>query len=579
MRESRTGGRIAFSRRDFLRLSFGAGSVMLVAACAQQAPTAAPKTDAKPAAQPTTAADKPAAQAAPTTAPKPAAAPAAGPAATRPFVFAVRTEGVTLDPHVNDLSYSQYIQRPIYESLVEYKVGPDGKVTLGPLLAERWEASPDARTYTFFLRKDVKFADGTPFNAEAVKWNVDRLTTLKLPPSGRIPPLDAVQVVDPNTVQFVLKNPFAPFLASMVMPLMISPAAAKQNEQAGDAGKAWLDANAVGTGPYKLEQWLRGQQVSFIKNPEYWRGWSGNHLEKIVLKTVKEAATQRQMLELGDADLADGIGFDDLDALSNAPGVVVEPGVSPEILNIGLHTQRPPFDNVKIRQAVAYAFDYDGFMRGVLNGRGKQPLGPIPHGAWALDETLTPYTRDLARAKQLMAEAGHPNGGFKVRIQTIAAYGWYQPREAQILQQNLRELGIEATIDDKADADTFLGGLQEKDKGPEIFFWRAAQSIDDPDYELRRLYHSQYVGKAGVNGMWYENRQFDELLDKALTLPERSQRKPLYDQVQRLLHDESPAVWPAQLDFFVTRRETLQGYVWNPFSNSIPAYYDLWLSR
>ena len=79
--------------------------------------------------------------------------------------------------------------------------------------------------------------------------------------------------------------------------------------------------------------------------------------------------------------------------------------------------------------------------------------------------------------------------------------------------------------------------------------------------------------------MWYENRQFDELLDKALTLPERSQRKPLYDQVQRLLHDESPAIWPAQLDFFVTRRETLQGYVWNPFSNSIPAYYDLWLSR
>jgi peptide/nickel transport system substrate-binding protein len=541
-------------RRSFLRIGLGAGSVMLLAACAAPAP---------PAVQPpTTAVEKPAAS-----------------AATRPFVFAVRTEAVTLDPHVNDLSYSQYAQRPIYESLVAYKVGADGKVELSPLLAEKWEVSPDGRAYTFSLRKGVQFTEGTPFDAEAVKWNIDRLTTLKLPPSGRMPPLEAVEVVDPSTIRFVLKNPFAPFLASMVMPLMISPVAAKQHEQNGDWGKAWLDGNAVGTGPYKLDQWLRGQQISFAKNPDYWRGWSENHLAKLVLKTVKEAPTQRQMLELGDADLADGIGFDDLDALSNAPGVEVEPGISPEILNIGFHTQRPPFDNARIRQAVAHAFDYEAFLMGVLNGRGKTPAGPIPYGSWALDETLTPYARDLGKAKQLMAEAGYPNGGFKVRIQTIAAYGWYQPREAQLLQQNLKELGIEATIDDKADAATFLAALQEKEKGPDIFFWRAAQSIDDPDYELRRLYHSKFVGRAGVNGMWYENPKFDELLDRALALPERRDRKPLYDEIQTLLREDQPAIWPAQLDFFVTRRQTVQGFVWNPFSNGIPSYYDLWLSK
>lgn len=565
----RTSDRSLLDRRRFLRLGLAAGSAMLLAACARSAPPptqsgAAPATAGPAAAKPPTA---------PTSAPV-----GGGTAATRPFVFAVRTEAVTLDPHVNDLSYSRYAQVPVYESLVEYKVGSDGKVSLSPLLAEKWEISPDARTYTFFLRKNVKFTDGTPFDAQAVKWNIDRLTTLKLPPSGRIPPLEAIEVVDPSTVRFVLKNPFAPFLASMVMPLMISPSAAKQNEQNGDWGKAWLDGNMVGTGPYKLEQWLRGQQVSFTKNPDYWRGWSGNHLEKIVLKVVKEAATQRQMLELGDADLADGIGFDDLDALSTTPGVKVEPGLSPEILNIGFHTQRPPFDNVKVRQAVALAFDYEAFVKGVLNGRGKVPNGPIPQGTWAADGAAKPYARDIEKAKQLIAEAGLPSGT-KVRIQTISAYGWYQPREAQILQQNLKELGIEATIDDKADAATFLAALQDKEKGPDIFFWRAAQSIDDPDYELRRLYHSSYVGKAGVNGMWYQSKQFDELLDKALATPEREQRKPLYDQISKLLREDQPAFWPAQLDFYVTRRETLQGFVWNPFSNSVPPYYDLWLSK
>lgn len=555
---------VARGRRHFFRLGISSG-VLLLAAVACAAPAPAPS-----AGSPAAAAPSPAASSQPATT-------ASGNAATRPFVYAVRTEAVTMDPHVNDLGYSQYAQRAVYEALVEYKVSADGKVDLAPLLAQKWDVSADARTYTFTLQPNVKFQDGTPFDAEAVKWNIDRLVTLKLPPSGRIPPLDSVDVVDPTTIRFVLKNPFAPFLAAMAMPLMVSPTAARSHDQGGDGGKAWLDGNAVGTGPYKLDQWLRGQQVTFSRNPDYWRGWTGNHLDKIVLRTVKEAATQRQMLETGDADLADGIGFDDLEPLSSTPGVVVQQGTSPEILNIGLQTQKPPFNNPKMRQAVAYAFDYDSFVKGVLNSRAQAPNGPIPQGTWAADNAA-PYVRDLAKAKQLVSEANLAPGT-KVRIQTISAYGWYQPGEAQILQQNLKELGIDATIDDKADAATFLAALQDKDKGPEIFFWRAVQSIDDPDYELRRLYDSAYVGAAGVNGMWYQNKQFDDLLDHALATPDRAQRKPLYDQMSKLLRDEQPAIWPAQLNFYVTRREAVQNFVWHPFSNSVPPYYYLWLSK
>ena len=514
----------------------------------------------------------------PTEAPAEAVEAEAPKPVSRPFVFAVRQEPVTMDPHVNDFSYSQYAQRAVYEALVEYTVSPDGKVGLGPRLAESWEVSDDARVYTFKLRQGVKFSDGTPFNAEAVKWNLDRLTGLKLAPSARIPPLESVEVLDEYTVRITLKAPFAPFLASMTLPLMISPTAAKEHEEEGDLGQKWLTDHAVGTGPYLLDSWVRGQELTFVRNPDYWRGWEGNHLEKIVLRVVKEPTTQRLMLETGDADLADNISFDDLDALSQAPGVVVEPGISPEMLNICLKNDGPLADK-RVRQAFAYAFDYDAFIQGVLNGRARQPLGPIPFGSWALKEDLQPYKRDLEKAKALMAEAGYPDGGFKVTIQIISAYGWYQPREAQILQQNLAELGVEAVIDDKADAATFLAAIRDREKGPEIYFWRSVAAIDDPDYELRRMYHSDFVGNKGVNGAWYQNPEADALLDKALTIPSREERKRLYDQYQEILREDVPCIWAAQMDYYITRRAALQGYVWNPFSLGVPDYYRLWLSE
>jgi peptide/nickel transport system substrate-binding protein len=500
-------------------------------------------------------------------------------AVSKPFVFAVRQGPVTMDPHVDDLSYSQYAQNPVYEPLIDYMPTEGGdEVDLGPRLAEAWEVSDDATTYTFTLREGIEFTDGTPFNADAVKWNLQRLTELSLPPSARIPPLKSVEVLDEYTVQITLEAPYAPFLATMTLPKMISPTAAMEHEEEGDYGRAWLDENAVGTGPYMLETWVRGQELTFVKNPDYWRGWEGNHVDKIVLTLAKEPTTQRLLLETGDAHLADNITFDDLDALSQVPGVVVEPGTSPEMLNICIKDAGITEDKL-VRQAFSQVFDYEAFIEGVLNGRARQPLGPIPFGVWALDRDLEPYTRDVERAKELMTEAGYPDGGFDVTIQTIAAYGWYQPREAQILQQNLAEIGVEATIDDKADAATFLASIRDKERAPEIYFWRSVAAVDDPDYELRRLYHSEFVGNRGVNGMWFQDERVDELLDEALRLPTREERKPLYDELQAVLKDEAICIWAAQMNYYITRRDSLNGYVWNPFGLGVPDYYSIWISQ
>jgi peptide/nickel transport system substrate-binding protein len=467
----------------------------------------------------------------------------------------------------------------MYEPLVVNKVGADGKVTIAPLLAERWEVSPDASIYTFFLKKGVKFSDGTDFNADSVKWTIDRMVTLKTSASGRLPALNSVAVVEPYTVRFTLTKPSAPFLSSMTAPLMMSMETGKKNEKDGDWAKAFFDANPIGTGPYKMEQWVRGQQISMIRNPDYWRGWEGNHLDKIVIRVVKEPTTHRQLIETGDADYADGVAFDDLDAISKISGVVVQKETQAEILNIGIHTQRPPFDNLKVRQAIAYAFDYDSYIKGVLNSRARQPLGSVPYGIWALDTTIKPYTRDLQRAKQLMQESGVGTVTHKPRIGTISPFGWYQPRQAQILQQNLKEIGIEATIQDFADAATFTAQIQDKEKGLDFFFYESIAALDDPDFELRRLFHSASAGPGGRNGSWYQNAEFDALLDRAVALVDRAERQPLYNQVQKKMMDDVPAIWPASLDAYVTRRDSVQNWVYDPFSLGVPPYYDLWLSK
>jgi peptide/nickel transport system substrate-binding protein len=559
-----------WSRRQWLTgvgLVAGAG---LLAACAPSLPAAAPT------AAPSTAKAPASATSAPAAAP---AAAKTGAAATRPFVMAAKLEAPTLDPNVSDGSYYRYPQRAVYEPLVVNKVGTDGKVTIAPLLAERWEVSPDAATYTFFLKKGVKFTDGSEFNADSVKWTIDRMVTLKTSASGRLPALSSVTVVDPYTVRFNLTKPSAPFLASMTTPLMMSMETGKKNEKDGDWAKAFFDSTPIGTGPYKMEQWVRGQQISLIRNPEYWRGWDGNHLDKIVIRVVKEAATQRQLIETGDADYADGIAFDDLDAMSKVPGVVVQKETQAEILNIGIHTQRPPFDNLKVRQAIAYAFDYDSYIKGVLNSRARQPLGAVPYGIWALDTSIKPYTRDIERAKRLMQESGVGTVTHKPRIGTISPFGWYQPRQAQILQQNLKEIGIEATIQDFADAATFTAQIQDKEKGLDFFFYESIAALDDPDFELRRLFHSASAGPGGRNGSWYQNKEFDDLLDRAVALADRAERQPLYNQVQKKLMDDVPAIWPASLDAYVTRRDSVQNWLYDPFSLGVPPYYDLWLAK
>ncbi len=500
-------------------------------------------------------------------------------AASRPLSVAVKFEAASLDPHQNDYDYSQKAQHGAYESLLNYVV-KDGKVEVGPGLAAEYQTD-DAKVWTLTLQKDVKFTDGTPFNAEAVVYNFERVLGMKQVPAGRLPAIEKIEAVDEFTVRITLKNAYPVFAENLTKLYMVSPTAAKEHATADDPwGNQWLFDHAVGTGPYLIESWVKGQTVTLVKNPDYWRGWSGNHVDKIVLRFVKDASTRRLLLENGEVDMAEGIGVDDLKALGEVPGVVVEGYEQPSLVHLMMR-QQGPLKDVKVRRALQLAFDYDGFIKGVLDGKATYPQGPLPSPVWAFDSSIPPVKQDMEAAKKSMAEAGYPDGGFSLEVGTISPYGWFQPREAQILQANLKELGITVTIQDYPDAAAYYAAISTPDEGPDIYAWSFNNSFNDPEDNFRRMYHSDYVPeKGGINYIRYSNARFDELLDLGLQKSTREERFPIYQEAQQILVEDAVAIWTAQPHFFVTMRDSLQGYVWNPFSvNNAYEWYDLWLSK
>ena len=499
-------------------------------------------------------------------------------ASSRPLVWGVKTETRGLDPHQFDYDYDQKPQRASLEPLMEYKVMPDRSVKIVGVLAESWKGSADAKVWTFQLRKGIKFHDNTPWNAQAAKWNFERLFALNKVPATRIPQnawpdKGGIEAVDDLTLRITLKNPFAPFIETLVKKYMISPAAAKANEKDNDWGQAWCNENMVGTGPYLLDKWVKGQYVGFKQNPGYWGGWAGNHAQRIIFRYVPEAATHRLLLTKGDVDLSEKIELDDLDDVAKAPGVVVEQHRVPRLIHLYMR-QDGPFKDVRVRKAMAHAFDYDAFIKGVWKGRAAKPLSPLPSPVWSF-AAQPEIKQDLNLAKKLLAEAGYREGSFTVTIYILSSYGWFQAREAQILQANLKQLGIESKIQDIPDAGAFISTIKKPDLGPAFYAWTFANAYDDPEDNFRRSYRSD--GSLNYHG--YKNPRVDELIDKGAITQDQKERLKIYGELQKLIWEDYTALFTAEEQWFITRRDTLRGYDFYPFViNMSPNWYQMWVA-
>lgn len=275
------------------------------------------------------------------------------------------------------------------------------------------------------LRKNVKFHDGTPFNAEAVKYSWVRAMTMGTGASWMLSDVltpDSIKVIDEHTIEFHLTKPFAPFLEIVRRPVaaIVSPKAVQDNG-GYEKGKLnpWMAVNAVGTGPFKLLKREPDKEIIVVANEDYWGGRP--YLDRIIFKNIPDASSLRMLLLAGEIDMV-YLGLSWVDMLEISKDSRVNLYIQkqfPEIRNVMLSMKNPPFaNNKKLRQAMSYAVDYDAIIKNVMHGYAVRLLGPLADGDFGFDGTLMPYKYDPEKAKQLLAEAGYP-GGRGLEFETV----------------------------------------------------------------------------------------------------------------------------------------------------------------
>jgi peptide/nickel transport system substrate-binding protein len=475
-------------------------------------------------------------------------APATARAADAPggtLVIGLDQEPPTLDPHASPSAVTYQIIASVTESLL-FK-GTDGKIS--PWLAESWTAAKDGRSVTFKLRRDVKFHDGTPFNADAVKFNFDRIVDPKFKAGGARAQLAGYagsKVLDEFTVQVIFETPYAPFVtyAAAGTLSMVSPKAVRES---GDQ----VHTRPVGTGAFMVKEYVAKDHTTIVRNPAYarkppWSDRSGPaHLDAIVFKFVPEAGTRVTTLESGETQGIYLVPAQSLPRLEANKSLRVEKMPWPGVPRIWLlNITKPPFDDVKVRRAVNHAVEKEAFLATVYKGTGLKAFAPLT--AVMMDEPSLrqSYPFDPAKAKALLGEAGWQPGGDGIRakggqrleiILNAIEYGGGPDPTAQLIQSSLRDVGIDVRIKAQARPPWYEDNYRCATHGP-VMFLRST----DPD-GLFALMHSSLVG-GNFNWSCVKDAKLDKLLEEGRRESDPAKRRGIYLQIEKLAIDEALTV-------------------------------------
>ena len=452
------------------------------------------------------------------------------------LIIASLSDAVSLDPHGSNDVPSAKVCYNIYESLVYF----DQDSVLQPLLATEWYAVDDT-TWEFVLREGVKFHDGSDFKAEAVKASFDRLLDpdIASPRLFLFSMLEEVIVVDEYTVQFVTQFPFAPLPAHLAHNggAIISPAAIEADYAemaAGNEAGTFLAQNPVGTGFFKLESWDPGAQLKLVRNEDYWG--DNAKLESVTFKVVPESLTRLSELETGFAHIADPVEPSDMSRVQNMANADLSVTSVTVMAYLGYNSDKAPYDDVRVRQAISMAINKDEIIDGAYQGTAIPAEGPIAPGVFGYDPTVKGLPYDVEKAKQLLADAGYEDG--------FSATIWTNDNPVRIMiaeymQSELRELNIDVSIEVLE-----WGAYLEKTAAGEheMFILGWSTPTLDADYAVYALFHSDNVGAPG-NRAFFRNDKADELLDRGRQESDPVKRLAIYRELQEILVEEAPMLY------------------------------------
>lgn len=467
----------------------------------------------------------------------------------------------TLDPAVTIDNNDWTVTYPAYQRLIKYKT-ENGKSTTDVEgdLAESWTVSPDQTTWTFKLKSGNHFDDDTEVDAAAVKWSFDRLMKIGQGPSEAFPKGLTLTVLDPMTIQFRMDKPFAPFLYTLANDgaSIINPIAGKQNPQ--DEGKAWLSEHTAGSGAYKLDRWQKGQQLVLVPNPAF--HGKKPEFKRVNIKIIGESANRRLQLTHGDLDIAESLPVEQLKTMQSEGKVSVLNYPSLRVTYLYLNNAKAPLDQIPLRQAISESVDYQGMIKGILNGQAQQMRGAIPNGLWGYDPSVKQYAQDLAAAKNSLE---------KVRNKPATLSFLYSDNDpnweaiALSVQASLAKQGIQVKLEKLANA-TLRDRVGHGNYEIAIGNW--SPDFADPYMFMNYWFESDKKGLPG-NRSYYSNPTVDELLKAAVATTVQAERTKLYQQAQKIVVDEAAYVYLFQKNYQVAMNPKLKGFTFNPMLEQV----------
>ena len=473
------------------------------------------------------------------------------------LVIANLSDAVSLDPAgVNDVP-SYDVQTNIFERLVRQ----DEDMELQPLLAESWEAIDDV-TWEFKLQEGVTFHDGSEFNADVVKTNVERVLDpdVAAPAASYLAMIDEIEVVDDYTIRFITEFPFSALPSHFAHNVggMISKEQIEDDYAAMEEGKepgTVINENPTGTGYFKFESWTPGDSIKLVKNEEYWDGEA--KLDSVTFKVVSEDLTRIAEIETGDSHITNPLSPSDIEQVKGTDGVHVTEQDSVALDYIGFNVTQEPFDDEKVRQAVTMAIDKEQIVDGIYNGVGELAIGPLAPAVPGYDDSISGLEYNVDKAKELLAEAGYEDG-FSTTI-------WTNDSRERIdvatnVQAQLKEIGIDLEVE-ILEWGAYLDKVDNGEQEMYILGW--SNSTATADTGIYPLFHSENLGNAG-NMSFLEDDDIDALIEKARREMDEEKRNDIYSEIQEDLVDIAPMIYVLHQKYSLGVRDEVKDLIQLP---------------
>jgi len=493
------------------------------------------------------------------------------------LVFGRNKDAVKLDPALVTDGNSLNVARVSMEGLTRFRLG---SFEIEPSLATSWKTGSAGRVWTFKLRHGVKFQDGTPFDAAAVKFNFDRWRLRDNPyhkggdfsyyesQFGGFPgTIASVKALAPDAVEFDLTKSIAPFLADLAMPAfsISSPTALK------DEGENYF-TQPVGTGPYKVSEWVKDDHITLDAFAGYWG--PKPKIQRVILRDIPDPATGLLSLQHGDIDGWEYVRPNDLPTIHRDPNLVIYHQPANNTMYLAMNNTKSPFTDLRVRRAIDEAIDASSLVKNFYDPSATVATEFLPVAVWPHGVNVT-YPFDPADARKLLSAAGYPRG-FSTTLWYMTLARPYLPepqRVAEAIQADLRTVGISAKLEG-FEWGQYLQRVQNGEANMALFGWTGDNG--DPDNYLYTILDKDSAIPPGAqNVCFWKDDEFHRLVTAAQTIVDRAKRAALYRQALARFRDEAPCVPIAHTSPPIAFNRRVKGYVPNPDSAELFQY--MWL--